>query len=197
MRCVARVPRFFCTLGVLAIGLTSVAQAAADRKAVAQERENRVRIAVQARTARDAKASPSARADPQFVSPARRVFIERLVLTELHSLSYENSLIAAENRLIAKQNLVISTLNNATNPVRINRLDSQALSLQGSINRNLTFLEAIQPAINATLTTLQTYASVIPGIVNAIQTTVQRNDQKIAVIAARPVFTIPPATASI
>jgi hypothetical protein len=76
-------------------------------------------------------------------------------------------------------------------------LDNQALTLQASISRDLTFLEAIQPAINATLTALQPYASVIPGIFNAIQTNVLKNDQAIAVIAARPPFTIPPATASI
>jgi hypothetical protein len=204
MKCAGRVVRLFCTLGVLAIGLASVAQAAgADRKAHRIARENRVLIAARERanaaerSAAKSVQKASARTDAAVSLPIR--LIQRLVSAEQFSLNYQNGVIGAENRLITQQNRVIRQLNVAVNPNRILALQNQALGLQASINQDLTFLVAIQPAIGATLTALQAFVSVGPGIARAVNTfdrVVNRNDQRIAVIAARPPFTVQPATPS-
>ena len=126
-------------------------------------------------------------------------YIQRLVNAERFCLNYENGVLAAENRLITQQNRVIRQLNVAVNPNRIVALQNQALGLQASINHDLTFLTAIQPAIGAALTVLQAFVSVGPGIartVNTFDKVVNKNDQRIAVIAARPPFTLQPATPS-
>ena len=202
MTCAGRVVRLFCTLGVLAIGLASVAQAAgADRKAHRVARENRVLIAARERanaaerSAAKSVQKASARTDAAISLPRR--LVQRLVSAEQFSLNYENGVIAAENRLITQQNRVIRQLNSTVNPNRVLTLQNQALGLQVSINNDLTYLIAIQPAIGATLTALQAFVSVGPGVaraVNNFERIVGRNDQTIAAIAARPPFTIQPAT---
>jgi hypothetical protein len=207
MRCAGRVLRLFCTLGILAIGLASVAQAAgADRKAHRTARENRVLIAARERAnaaeRREAKSVQrvSARTDAESPVSVQLRYIQRLVSAEQFTLNYENGVIAAENRLITQQNRVVRQLNGAVNPNRILALQNQALGLQASINHDLTFLSAIQPTISATLTALQAFVSVGPGVaraVNNFERIVGRNDQRIAVIAARPPFTIQPATPAI
>jgi hypothetical protein len=199
MTCAGRVVRLICLLGIVAIGLAPVAQAAgADRKAHRSARENRVLIAVRERAnavERSAVREISARPDAQASLQLR--YIHRLVTGEQFSLNYENGVIAAENRLITQQNRVIRQLNVAVNSNRIQALQNQALGLQASIDHNLTFLTAIQPTTSATLTALEAFASVGPGVAGAInrfERIVSANAQKIAVIAARPPFTLTPAT---
>ena len=146
MTCAGRVVRLFCTLGVLAIGLASVAQAAgADRKAHRTARENRVLIAARERANAAersvGKAVQNATARTDAASPVSlpRRLIQRLVSAEQFSLNYENGVIAAENRLITQQNRVIRQLNGTVNPNRISVLQNQALGLQASINNDLTY----------------------------------------------------------
>jgi hypothetical protein len=207
MMCVGRVSRLFGTLGILAIGFASVAQAAGvDRKAHRTARENRVLIAARERanaverSAGKALHNVSARIDAASPGTLQQRYIQRLLSAEQFSLNYENGVIAAENRLITQQNRVIRQLNVAVNSNRILTLENQALGLQASINHDLTFLNAIQPTINATLTALQAFVAVGPGIareINKFGRIVNSNDQKIAVIAARPPFTLQPATPTI
>jgi hypothetical protein len=199
MRCAGSVVvRLFCTLGIFAIGLASVAQAAgADRNEFRKEREKRVLIATRAITSKAVQRDSTSAAG---VSRAQRQFVQRLVSAAQRSLNYENGFIAVENRLIANQNRVIRQLNVAVNPNRILSLEDQGLALQASIDRDLTFINAVQPAISATLTAIQPFVSVVPGIsgaFNRLERLVLTNDQKVAVIAARPPFTVPPATPAI
>jgi hypothetical protein len=206
MKCAGRMVRLFCTVGVIAIGLAPVVEAAgADRKAHRTARENRVLIAARERAnAVERSASKAVQKASVRTATARPVslqlqYIQRLVNAERFSLNYENGVLAAENRLITQQNRVIRQLNVAVNPNRIVALQNQALGLQASINHDLTFLTAIQPTIGAALTVLQAFVSVGPGIartVNTFDKVVNKNDQRIAVIAARPPFTLQPATPS-
>jgi hypothetical protein len=190
---------------MLAIGFASVAQAAGtDRKANREERNNRVRIAARERATANVESPGKVQKDSVRINAVQASFqqryIQRLVSAERFTLNYQNGVLAAENRLIKQQNSVIRQLNNAVNPNLINRLQNQALGLQASIDRDLTFILAVQPTINATLTALQAVVSVGPGVARAVNTfarEVSVNDQKTAVIEARPPFTIPPATAAI
>jgi hypothetical protein len=196
--------RLLAMLGIFGLGLASVAQAAGiDRKAAQKERENRVRAAVRARsiadvrTTRSSASHESSKISDQSLSGAQVQYVRRLVFATQNALSFEGGMIASENRLIRTQNRVIRQLNAAVNPNRILALENQGLALQASINQNLTFITAIQPAISATLMVLQPYEFVVPGIAAAytrLSTSALTKDNRVAVIAARPPFTIPPAT---
>jgi hypothetical protein len=198
MKFAGGVVRLFCTLGIVAIGLSSVAQAARpDRNEFRKEREKRVLIATRSVTSTTVETASTSAAG---LSSSQRRYVQRLVSSAQFSLNYESSVIAAENRLIASQNRVIRQLNVAVNPNRILALQDQGLSLQASIDRDLTFITAVQPTISATLAALQTFVSAGPGIAgafNRLERVVLVNDQRIAVIAARPPFTVQPATPAI
>jgi len=212
MRRVGSVLRFLSVLWIIGVGLASVAQGAgADRKAARAERERRVLIAERARLpAREGFAGVGAVTNPAVqkssvrtaarLSPSQTQFVQRLVSATMFALKYENEVIVTENRLIATQNRVISQLNNSVNPARINALQQQALALQASIDRNLTFITAISPPISGALTAIEPFVGAGPGIAGAffrLQTNAARDDARAAAIAARPPFVITPATPTI
>jgi hypothetical protein len=203
MRFVGSVVRFFSLLGIFCIGLASVAQAAgADRKAAREEREKRVLIAVKARsTDSDKKVQKtSPRVSAQSVSRSQQQYVQRLVSGAKYALNFDKGVLAAENRVIVSQNRTLRQLSVAVNPNRILALQSEALALQASIDRNLTYINAIQPTIASALSALQAFVGVVPGVAatyNRLVTTATVDQQKAAVIASRPPFTIPPATAAI
>jgi hypothetical protein len=114
-----------------------------------------------------------------------------------YTLNYEKGVLAAENRLIATQNSVIRQLNGAVNSRRIAALQGEGLALQASINRDLSLINAVQPGISALLTALQPFVADGPGIAasfNRLERIFLSDEQRVAMIAARPPFTVPPAT---
>jgi hypothetical protein len=200
MRIAGSVVRVLSMLGVLGIGLTTVAHAAgADRRAAREEREKRVMIAANARSA-DSRKEVASKVTAQSVSPSQRQYVHRLVSAAQHTLNYERGFLASENRLIKSQNRTIRQLNAAVNPNRTLALENTAMWLQASIDRNLTFINAIQPTIGSTLGALQAFVGVLPGLgatFNRLERMAVIDEQRAAVIAARPPFTIPPATAAL
>jgi hypothetical protein len=195
MTCAGSVARFCCTLGVFAIGFASVAQAAGvDRKAYRAARENRVEAAA----ASNVEKKMTAKADA--LSPPQQRYVLRLVSAAEYTLNYEHGVIAAENRLIATQNSVIRKLSNAVNPRRITALEDQGLSLQATINRDLSLINAVQPEVTALLAALAPFVADGRGIAatyNRLEKILLVDEKKIAAIASRPPFTVPPATPGI
>jgi hypothetical protein len=194
MRCAGSVARFLCALGIFAIGFASVAQAAGvDRKAYRLERQKRVLGA----SASKAVHQVSAKADAEVLSRSQQRYVLRLVTAAQYTLNYEKGVLAAENRLIATQNSVIRQLNGAVNSRRIAALQGEGLALQASINRDLSLINAVQPGISALLTALQPFVADGPGIAasfNRLERIFLSDEQRVAMIAARPPFTVPPAT---
>jgi hypothetical protein len=213
MRRVGGVVRLFSMLAIIGMAFTSVAQAAgADRKTARAERDKRVllaarersaareRIAVERSVTGKAVQQSSSRATPAAaLSRPQSAFVQRLLSAAKFAVSFENTVIAAESRLIANQNRVIRQLSVTSNPNKVNLLQQEGLMLQASIDRDLGFITAIEPPLNDILALLQSFVSAGPGIaaaVDRLEAVASRDAQIAGAIAARPPFTIPPATAS-
>ena len=139
----------------------------------------------------------SARKTAIGLSLTQTQYAQRLLSAAKFALNFENEIIVKENLLIGNQNRVIRQLNNSVNPARVNALQQQALALQASIDRNLTFITAISPPISGALTALEPFVGAGPGIAGSffrLQVNAARDDARAAAIAARPPFVITPAT---
>ena len=201
MRCGRRVTRLLAGVGILTIGFASVAQAAGvDRKAYRAVRESRVTTAGNAWSNQGSNFRGRGSDSGGDQRSSQRSYVRKLLATASSTLAYENVLLGAENRLIAQQNRVIQQLNGVTNPFSIRELASQGYLLQFLINQDLKLLDNAQNVVNSTLAALAPYSNDsarLAAAISRLDSIAAADAAEIAVIAARPPFTYPPATPGI